>query len=156
MAFSRQEYWSVLPCPPPEDLPNPASLTAPTLAASFSTNTTWETPQYKKNFLSLNKREILGNFDSQRSGSSMQGPLQRLPECCLLTICSCPPCAAQVLPLSKDGGEADKEAGCASGNVSTEGRSPQTGPALMNFSPVSQKQIQNSTSGIQRERVLSK
>ena len=23
MEFSRQEYWSVLPCPPPEDLPNP-------------------------------------------------------------------------------------------------------------------------------------
>ena len=22
MGFSRQEYWSVLPCPPPEDLPN--------------------------------------------------------------------------------------------------------------------------------------
>jgi len=22
-AFSRQEYWSVLPCPPPGDLPNP-------------------------------------------------------------------------------------------------------------------------------------
>ena len=24
MAFSRQEYWRVLPCPPLEDLPNPA------------------------------------------------------------------------------------------------------------------------------------
>ena len=23
MGFSRQEYWSELPCPPPEDLPNP-------------------------------------------------------------------------------------------------------------------------------------
>ena len=23
MGFSRQEYWSVLPCPPPGDLPNP-------------------------------------------------------------------------------------------------------------------------------------
>ena len=23
MAFSRQDYWSRLPCPPPEDLPNP-------------------------------------------------------------------------------------------------------------------------------------
>ena len=23
MAFSRQEYWSGLPCPPPGDLPNP-------------------------------------------------------------------------------------------------------------------------------------
>jgi len=25
MGFSRQEYWSVLPCPPPRDLPNPES-----------------------------------------------------------------------------------------------------------------------------------
>ena len=23
MGFSRQEYWSVLPCPPPGDLPDP-------------------------------------------------------------------------------------------------------------------------------------
>ena len=23
MGFSRQEYWSGLPCPPPEDIPNP-------------------------------------------------------------------------------------------------------------------------------------
>ena len=23
MGFSRQEYWSGMPCPPPEDLPNP-------------------------------------------------------------------------------------------------------------------------------------
>jgi len=23
MGFSRQEYWSGLPCPPPEDLPHP-------------------------------------------------------------------------------------------------------------------------------------
>ena len=25
MRFSRQEYWSGLPCPPPEDLPNPVT-----------------------------------------------------------------------------------------------------------------------------------
>ena len=25
MGFSRQEYWSGLPCPPPEDLPNPGT-----------------------------------------------------------------------------------------------------------------------------------
>ena len=33
MGFSRQEYWSGLPCPPPGDLPNagiePASLVSP-------------------------------------------------------------------------------------------------------------------------------
>ena len=41
MAFSRQECWSWLPCPPPGDLPDPevkpASLTAPTLAGGFFT-----------------------------------------------------------------------------------------------------------------------
>ena len=25
MGFSRHEYWSMLPCPPPGDLPNPGS-----------------------------------------------------------------------------------------------------------------------------------
>ena len=25
MGFSRQEYWSALPCPPPGDLPNPGT-----------------------------------------------------------------------------------------------------------------------------------
>jgi len=47
MEFSRQEYWSGLPCPPPEDLPNPGikpvSLTSPALTgAFFTTSTTWE------------------------------------------------------------------------------------------------------------------
>ena len=47
MGFSRQEYWSGLPCPPPRDLPNPgikpASLTSPVLAGRFfTTSTTWE------------------------------------------------------------------------------------------------------------------
>ena len=47
IGFSRQEYWSGLPCPPPGDLPDPGiepvSLTSPTLAGRFvTTNTTWE------------------------------------------------------------------------------------------------------------------
>ena len=34
MGFSRQEYWSVAPCPPPGDLPNPGSEpTSPALPA---------------------------------------------------------------------------------------------------------------------------
>ena len=41
MGFSRQEYWSGLPCPPPGDLSHPgieaASLASPALASSFST-----------------------------------------------------------------------------------------------------------------------
>ena len=47
MGFSRQEYWSGLPCPPPGDLPNAgielASLTSPALAGEFFTTlATWE------------------------------------------------------------------------------------------------------------------
>ena len=48
--FSRQEFWSGLPCPPPGDLPDPGikpeSLTSPALAAGFFTNSaSWEAPK---------------------------------------------------------------------------------------------------------------
>ena len=47
MEFSRQDYWSALPFPPPGDLPNPkilpTSLVSPALAVKFfTTSTTWE------------------------------------------------------------------------------------------------------------------
>ena len=47
MGFSRQEYWSGLPCPPPGDLPDsgiePRSLMSPALAGGFLTaSATWE------------------------------------------------------------------------------------------------------------------
>ena len=47
--FSRQEYWSGLPCPPPADLPDPGikppSLTSRALAGGFfTTSATWEVP----------------------------------------------------------------------------------------------------------------
>ena len=47
MGFSRQEYWSELPCPSPGDLPDPGiepgSHTSPALAGGFfTTSTTWE------------------------------------------------------------------------------------------------------------------
>ena len=49
MRFSRQEHWSGLPCPPPEDLPNPGielvSLMSRALAGRFFTpGATWEAP----------------------------------------------------------------------------------------------------------------
>ena len=46
MEFSRQEYWSGLPCPPPGHLPNPViKPESPALAEGFfTTSTTWETP----------------------------------------------------------------------------------------------------------------
>ena len=49
MGFSRQEYWSGLPCPPPGDLPDPgikpSSLMSPALAGKFFTpGASWEAP----------------------------------------------------------------------------------------------------------------
>ena len=42
MEFSRQEYWSGFPCPPPGDLPDPEieppSLIPPDLAGGFFTS----------------------------------------------------------------------------------------------------------------------
>ena len=44
MGFSRQEYWSGLPCPFPRDLPDPGtepeSLMSPALAGEFFTTST--------------------------------------------------------------------------------------------------------------------
>ena len=56
MGFSRQEYWSGLPCPSPGDLPDPGmeplSLMSPALAGGFLTaSATWvvdETVQMKE------------------------------------------------------------------------------------------------------------
>ena len=49
LEFSRQEYWSCLPSPPPGDLPNPGieptALVSPALAGGFfASSATWEAP----------------------------------------------------------------------------------------------------------------
>ena len=49
MGFSRQEYWSGLPCPPPGDLPSPRmepeSISSLALATSLPTSSaTWRSP----------------------------------------------------------------------------------------------------------------
>ena len=51
VGFSRQEYWSELPCPPPRDPPDlgiePSSLMSPALAGGFfTTSATWEARIY--------------------------------------------------------------------------------------------------------------
>ena len=53
MGFSRQEYWSGLLCPFPEDLPDPEiepmAFTSPALASGFfTTSATWEAPVVMK------------------------------------------------------------------------------------------------------------
>ena len=50
MGFSRQEYWSGFPCPPPGDLPDPGiqptSLLSPALAVGFITSSAiWKAPK---------------------------------------------------------------------------------------------------------------
>ena len=81
MGFSREEYWSGLPCPPPGDLPDPGiepvSLASPALAGGFfTTSTTWETPiiyihvyndlllhgKLPQNFCSWNSKHLLSPF----------------------------------------------------------------------------------------------
>ena len=53
MGFSRQEYWSGLPCPSPRDLPGPGvepkSVKSPALAGGFfTTSATWEAAYFKQ------------------------------------------------------------------------------------------------------------
>ena len=43
MRFSRQEYWSGLPCDPPGDLPDPGTeITSASAGRFFTTSATWE------------------------------------------------------------------------------------------------------------------
>ena len=87
MGFSRQEYWSVLPCLPPGDLPDsgiePTSFTSPALEGRFlTTSTTWEAVSstahwikasdqntqravwvpFKPYWVTMNSRQPLGHF----------------------------------------------------------------------------------------------
>ena len=68
MGFSRREYWSGLPCPPPGDLSNPgiepSSLMSHALAGRFfTTSTTWVAHTYV--YLTLKLIPYL--FDTQKS-----------------------------------------------------------------------------------------
>ena len=72
MGFSRQESWSGLPCPPPEDLPDPviepASLMSPALADGFFTiSATWEAHVC---VCVCDKQRLEGEFVSQYSSLS--------------------------------------------------------------------------------------
>ena len=58
MGFSRQEYWSGVPCPPPGDLPDPgiepASLMPPALAGRFfTTGAAREAPEKVQDLIKL-------------------------------------------------------------------------------------------------------
>ena len=97
MGVSRQEYLCELPCPPPQDLPDPGIkptyLMAPALAGRFfTTSTTWEAKQHspkekekkkKRTTLSLvkglyNSRHIINQYVESQKCSSQ--PSQKFPE----------------------------------------------------------------------------
>ena len=69
MRFSRQEYWSGLPCPPPGDLPNPGiEPRSPTLQANYLSA---EPPRKPKN-TGLGIRSLLqGIFLTQESNQGL-------------------------------------------------------------------------------------
>ena len=83
MGFSRQEYWSGLPCPPPGDLLDPGieprSLTSPALASRFfTTSTTWEAQYYIRYYYpysQIRNRKIKwlnqGHTESSWTGTSL-------------------------------------------------------------------------------------
>ena len=60
MGFSRQEYWSGLPCPPPGDLPDPGTKptppAAPALQAVSLPMSHWGNP---KNLMSSPQRRLV-------------------------------------------------------------------------------------------------
>ena len=99
MEFSRQEYWSGLPFPPPGDLPDPEvepeSLMSPALAGRFfTTSTTWndivptvshnkdkdERKRCEQKVQSIHMVRIINNFQHSK-GDIMRGNAQSLSHC---------------------------------------------------------------------------
>ena len=69
MGFSRQEYWSGLPCPPPGDLPNPGiEPRSPTLQADSLLS---EPPGKSKNTGVGSLSLLWGNFPTQELNWSL-------------------------------------------------------------------------------------
>ena len=87
-AFSRQEYWSGLSCPPPGDLPDPgiepASLTSPALAGRFFTTSATQ----EGNTCYCFRVENDGATCSDWVGKVGRVQEETSPPCCSLATCS--------------------------------------------------------------------
>ena len=69
MGFSRQEYWSGLPCPPPGDLPNPViESRSPTVQAD---SLPFEPPGKLENTGVGNLSLLQGNFPTQELNQNL-------------------------------------------------------------------------------------
>ena len=85
MGFSKQEYWSGLPCPPPADLPNPgiepAFLMSPALTVRFfTTSATWQYLKLISGNLVIHSRTYLLPL------SLSNGTLQKVTGCACLSL----------------------------------------------------------------------
>ena len=85
MGFSRQEYWSGLPCPPPADLPNPgiepAFLMSPALTVRFfTTSATWQYLKLISGNLVIHSRTYLLPL------SLANGKLHKVTGCACLSL----------------------------------------------------------------------
>ena len=70
MGFSRQDYWSGLPCPPPGDPTpeiKPLSPTSPALHCKWilTHGATWEAHYFCRTFLSKNSFHLLSTYHGQ-------------------------------------------------------------------------------------------
>ena len=79
MGFSRQEYWSGLPCPPPGDLPHPGIkpvfLISPALAGKFfTTSPTWEADECGSILYRESLRPSLVQSEHSTGDSPYSGP----------------------------------------------------------------------------------
>ena len=74
MGFSRQEYWSGLPCPPPGDLPDPgieaAPLMSPALTGRFFTTSTTGKPQWGLSLPSVMRTSNSGTCSDLMPGAA--------------------------------------------------------------------------------------
>ena len=69
MGFSRQEYWSGLPCPPPGDLPNPGIKPR---CAALQVDSLLSEPQWKPKNTGVGSLSLLwGNFPTQESNQGI-------------------------------------------------------------------------------------
>ena len=87
--FSRQEYWSGLPCPAPGNLPDPGikpvSLTSPALAGGFFTSYTysfiyihkWASLAAQKNTESLVVKNVPAMQKTQVQSLGQEDPLEK-------------------------------------------------------------------------------
>ena len=118
MEFSRQEYWSLLPFPPPGSLPDPGletvSPVSPALAGEFfSHRATWEARRYQ--VLSINQNT--GKVTLNKTGKLALEDLTIFGE-------------MQSDKLNSPGGSDSKESACNAGHLGSIlglGRSPGEG-----------------------------